>query len=258
MQKKNNSTLVAALFLLTTSLAFLERGALYAQQAAPSKAVGTVAGKVRLEGRFRKPALLKVNKNRDFCGNEVPNESLLVSPRGGLQNAVIMLRGGKTKRKESKLETLVLDNKNCAFVPHVQVAPLESEILLLNSDPILHDAHARLGTETLFNVGLPAWRQVKKRLTREGIVKVECDVLHTWQSAYIVVTSSPYFAVTDEKGEFVIEAVPIGNYEVEVWHEQLGGLVKRVVVTGGGTSQIDLVFSSYPKDFAPGGEEGRL
>lgn len=257
-RRKNNHTLVVFLFSLAAALSSPEFGPLHAQEAAPSKGPGRVAGKVRLEGHFQKPAPLKVNKNRDFCGNEVPNESLLVSPRGGLQNALVILRGGTTQRKENVLETLILDNKNCAFVPHVQVAPLESEILFLNSDPILHDAHARLGTETLFNVGLPTWRQVKKRLTREGVVKVECDVLHTWQSAYIVVTSSPYFAVTDEKGEFVIEGVPPGTYQMDVWHEKLGGLLKRVVVTGGGTTQIDLVFSSYPKGLDPGRGERRL
>lgn len=256
-RNKNNSTLVAALFLLITSPAFLEHVVLYAQQAAPSKAVGTVAGKVRLEGRFSKPAPLKVNKNRHFCGNEVPNESLLVNLKGGLQNAVIMLRGGKSQGKESTLETLILDNKNCAFAPHVQVAPTGSELLLLNSDPILHDAHARLGPETLFNVGLPTWRRVKERLKREGIVKVECDVLHTWQSAYIVVTSSPYFAVTDEKGEFVIEGVPPGTYQMDVWHEKLGRQSRTIIVSENSTFRLDLVFPSDSKSFVPGKKEGR-
>ena len=241
-KKKSNHTLVCGLILLAAILGLREPGALFAQEPAPSKAVGKVEGKVRLEGRFKKPAPLKVYKNRDFCGNEVPNESLLVSPKGGLQNAVIILRGGKSQGKESKLETLILDNKNCAFVPHVQVAPVGSEILLLNSDAILHDAHARLGPETLFNVGLPTWRRVKKDLTREGIVKVECDVLHTWQSAYIVVTSSPYFAVTDEKGEFVIDGVPAGTYAIEVWHEKLGNQSKSVSVAADTTLRVDLVY----------------
>jgi hypothetical protein len=54
-RKKNNYTLVAALFLLAASLGLAERGALYAQEATLSKGVGKVAGKVRLEGRFQKP-----------------------------------------------------------------------------------------------------------------------------------------------------------------------------------------------------------
>jgi len=108
---------------------------------------------------------------------------------------------------------------------------------------LLHDAHARMGRETLFNVGLPSWRQVKKRLSREGIVRIECDVLHTWQSAYIVVTSSPYSAVTGKSGEFVIEQVPAGTYEIQVWHEKLGKQRRRILVEEGRTSKIEAVFS---------------
>jgi hypothetical protein len=140
------------------------------------------------------------------------------------------------------LKSLVLDNKNCAFVPHVQVGPVGSEIVLLNSDPILHDVHARIGSETLFNVGLPTWRKVTKRLTRTGVVNIVCDVLHTWMSAYIVVTASPHFAVTDEKGEFVIEGLPAGTYEMEVWHEKLGRLLRKIEVMENQTSRVDFVF----------------
>lgn len=250
--------MIAGLFLLTTSLTLLKDGALDAQEAAPAKAVGTVSGKVRLEGRFKKPPPLKVNKNRDFCGAEVPNESLVVSHKGELRNVIVIVHARSSDKKRKSDGTGFLDNKNCAFVPHVQVAPVGSEILLLNSDPILHDVHARIGSETLFNVGLPAWRTVKKRLTREDIVTVVCDVLHTWQTAYIVVTSSPYFAVTDQQGQFIIDRIPAGTYELEVWHEKLGRLVRKVVVRGGHASKVDLVFPSYPQSVLPGKEEGRL
>jgi hypothetical protein len=255
----SQATLRIACLLVTVSAnAFANAADVHPQDTAQLKDAGRIVGRVLVEGHFEKPGQLKVYKNRDFCGLQVPNESLLVGPQRGLKNVVVVIAGARRETRENQLKRLVLDNRNCAFVPHVQIAPAESEILLLNSDPILHDVHTRIGSETLFNVGLPTWRQVKKRLRREGIVKVEYDVLHTWQSAYIVVTSSPYFAVTDEKEEFVIEGVPPGTYQMDVWHEQLGGLLKRVVVTGSGASQIDLVCASYPKGFAPGREEGRL
>lgn len=242
--EKNNAALFAALFLLMTSSAFLGRGAL-AQEAGLPGAAGTVVGTVRLEGWFKKPQPLKVNKNREFCGTEVPDESLLVSPRGGLQNVVIILRGAGGRRNESTPKTLILDNRNCAFVPRVQVAPLGSEILLLNSDPILHNAHARIGPETLFNVGLPTWRRVRQRLTRSGIIRVECDVLHTWQRAYIVVTPSPYFAVTGREGDFVIDKVPTGTYQMGVWHEKLGTQSRAITVSADSPLRLDLFFRLF-------------
>lgn len=237
------SLLIGSLILAIWTRSSPQPGAFSEGRTAPSTDAGQIIGKVRLEGPYQKPPSLKVNKNREFCGDEVPNESLLVGPGGGLQNTVIIVHVPRQEKTAARLITL--DNKNCAFVPRVQVASPGSEVLLLNSDPILHDAHARLGRETLFNVGLPAWRQVKKLLDREGLIKVECDVLHTWQSAYIVVTSSPYFAVTDEKGEFVINGVPPGNHAMEVWHETLGGQSKTVAVIGHATTRVDFAYRQF-------------
>ena len=203
---------------------------------------GKITGRVRVEGRVERPEPLRVFKNKEFCGTQVPNESFLVGSDGGVKNAVIILRGPHIERRVRLPKAIVLDNKKCVFAPHVQVAQVGSEVLLLNSDSILHDFHARLGSETIFNVGLPSWRQVKKRLTRRGIVAIECEVLHTWMSAYIVVTSSPYFAVADGKGEFLIEGVPAGRYDLEVWHEKLGRLLRKVVVSKDRSSRVDLAF----------------
>lgn len=219
------------------------RGFPYTEKTVPPKGAGRIVGRVWIEGPIERPLRLKVYKNRDFCGATVPNESFLVGSRRGLQNAAIILSAASGQKTERPLmKGLILDNKNCAFVPHIQVAPVGSELLLLNSDPILHDVHARLGSETLFNVGLPTWRQVKKRLTRTGIVTIECDVLHTWMSAYIVVTSSPYFAVTNGEGGFAIDGVPPGTYNVEVWHEKLGSQSRRAIVTAGSTLRVDFIY----------------
>ena len=247
-KRRRRSALIVGLFVAATALGSPQENFLYAQEPSMSKAAGKIGGKVRLEGGFKKPLPFMVYKNRDFCGSEVPDESLLVGPDSGVQNAFIVIAGVQNHKAQARLRNFVLDNRNCAFVPHVQIVPVGSELSLLNSDPILHDVHARLGAETLFNVGLPAWRRVTKRLTRTGIVTIECDVLHTWMSAYIVVTSSPYFAVTDERGEFVIDRVPDGTYEIHVWHEKLGNQSKRVTVAGNRAPLVDFVYRLPRKD----------
>ena len=241
-KQRNKLALTASLLSVVSILAFPVKASPSAERTTPSRGVGRIVGRVLVEGHFEKPRPLKVYKNRDFCGPQVPNESLLVGSRGGVQNVVVTIPKARGEIMASPAKSLVLDNRNCAFVPHVQVAPIGSEILLLNSDPILHDVHARLGSETLFNEGLPTWRQVTKRLTRAGIIAIHCEVLHTWMSAYILVTSSPYFAVTDEKGEFVIDDVPAGTREIKVWHEKLGTQTRRLAVTRGDTLRVDVVY----------------
>jgi plastocyanin len=207
---------------------------------------GSVIGTVWLVGAYERPARLKVFKNRDFCGPWVPNESLLVNSDGGVQNAVVVLRPADRQARVQPA-SIVLDNRNCAFAPHVQVATVGSELRLKNSDPILHTVHARLGKETLFNVGLPRWRQVTKTLTRSGIIRINCDVLHTWMSAAIVVTQSPYFALTDQYGRFAIEQLPVGEYEMETWHEKLGTRNRWIRVSEGAETSVDVVYSLNQK-----------
>ena len=73
------------------------------------------------------------------------------------------------------------------------------------------------------------------------------DVLHTWMSAAIVVTTTPYFAVSDVKGEFYLDNVLPGEYRLDVWHEKLGGKSARVFVRAGGTTGIDLVYAASLK-----------
>jgi hypothetical protein len=202
----------------------------------------SVSGKVSVAGNYHPQKPLPVFKNRAFCGPAVPNETFLVGSDGGLRNAVVLLHpiGMKIVPKPG---AIILDNKQCAFVPHVQVATVGSELLMKNSDPILHTVHARLGRETLFNVGLPRWREVTKPLNRAGIIRIDCDVLHTWMSAVIIVADTPYFAVTDEKGRFMIDQLPAGRYQVEIWHEKLGVKSNEIALHGDKPLSLDVFYA---------------
>ena len=234
---------VNGLFALLFGVAALFLAANEALAQAPAQATGKVTGRISVAGVYPRVKALPVFKNRDFCGRSVTNESLLIGHDGGVKNAVVLLRA-LDRPMAAKPKQLVLDNQHCAFVPHVQVAPVGSEVLLMNSDPILHTVHARLGQETLFNVGLPKWRTVTKRLDRAGVVRIDCDVLHTWMNAAIIVTDSPYFALSDEQGIFSIEGLPLGNYQMEVWHERLGSRSQGLQVNDTGLANLDVVFSA--------------
>jgi len=212
------------------------------KEALPPTITGRLIGKVAAVGDYKAPKPLPVFKNRSFCGPSVLNESLLIGKDGALRNAVITLRSME-HAVAAESGRLILDNKHCAFAPHVQVATTGSELLLKNSDSILHTVHARMGGETLFNVGLPHWRQVTKRLDRVGVMRINCDVLHTWMSAAIVVTDTPYFAVTDPSGHFEIDGLEAGEYEMDVWHERLGSQSMRIGVGAGASRFIEVVYS---------------
>jgi hypothetical protein len=237
----SRNVLLAGLSVFTLGASHLLTAA--AVEAGTALEFGRIAGYVSVAAGYQRPKPLPVFKNRTFCGPAVANETLLIDADGGLQNAAVILhpRGRKTALRPG---VLVLDNQQCAFVPHVQIGVVGSELLLKNSDPILHTVHARQNRKTLFNVGLPKWRQVIKSLERPGVIRIDCDVLHTWMSAAIVVTDTPYFALTDVTGGFKIDDLPAGEYEMEVWHERLGTKSMRLVVSNGMSRFVEVVYSS--------------
>ena len=206
---------------------------------------GTIKGAVKLAGKPPKLPPLEIVKFKEVCQN-VPNETLVVGPGQGIRYAVVTLEDiakGKAVERETLHE---LDNVKCRFVPHVQAASVGQFVVIKNSDPILHTAHAYFpDRQPQFNVGLYPGRVSRKPLVAPGVVKILCEV-HAWMSGTIVVTEHPYHAVTDAYGEYQITDVPAGTYRLKVWHESLGTQEKTVAVRAGGSVEVDFALSPSP------------
>src|SRR5262249_6294541 len=129
-------------------------------------------------------------------------------------------------------------------VPHVAAASVGQVLEMHNEDPFLHDAHALLGPDTLFNLAILKGRTVRRVLDRPGIVLVNCNMRHTWMHGYLFVTDDPYRAVTDDGGRFVLDDVPPGTYTIAVWHEVLGTGRRAVTVPPGGTATVDVTLEA--------------
>jgi len=208
---------------------------------------GSLSGVVRLEGSAPERRPLPVFKNAEICGENVPDDRLVVGPGGGLRFAVVTLEGVSGGDKPERDAEHLLDNARCRFEPHVQVAEVGQWLEITNSDPILHNADARLGSETLFNLALPPGRRVRRPLARPGRIAFTCDVRHTWMSAFVIVAEHPYHTVTDAYGAYEIRDVPPGHYTVGVWHEELGTRETPVTIEAGRTTTADVVYPA-PKE----------
>ena len=54
---------------------------------------------------------------------------------------------------------------------------------------------------------------------KEHAIYIKCDV-HPWMKSYVSVFDHPYFAVTDENGNYKIDNIPPGTYNVIAWQEK--------------------------------------
>jgi hypothetical protein len=186
---------------------------------------GVVAGVVKFAGAPPKLEPIRVNKNREVCGESKDSEALVVGAEGGVRGSVVLIEG-VTRGKKPEGE-LLLDNHRCLFVPHVSALMVGGRARVKNSDGVLHNTHGfhvtaeGAGKQTVFNLALPSAGQVidiTKKLTRPGPVRVLCDA-HTHMFGWLYVHDSPYVTVTDERGAFRIAGVPPGTYRVTLWHE---------------------------------------
>ena len=192
----------------------------------------TVRGVVTTKAGPPEKTTLEVTTQKEVCGKSVPNPAYAVKD-GKVQWAVVSLEKVPAEEKV-KSQKRTLDQKGCEYVPHVLTATKGDKLIIVNSDPVLHNVHATSGKKTLFNLAMPIKGQkITKRLKKTGTFHVGCDAGHSWMSAYIVVFDHPFHAVTGEEGSFTIENVPPGTYTLKVWHETLGEKTVEVEVKEG-------------------------
>lgn len=199
-----------------------------------------ITGQVRVIGALPKLPPQPVFKEQVVCGTQLPDERLVIGENGALGNAVVYLADIKSGKAVHLSEPLRLDNRKCAFVPHVLSATLGQTLEIHNSDPFLHDAHAILGVRTLFNVAVLKDRTVSQPLRDAGLIHLNCNVRHTWMHGYLYVAEHPYHTVTDTDGRFVIDNVPPGAWTIRVWHELLGSTDRQARVGPGEVSTHEI------------------
>jgi plastocyanin len=147
---------------------------------------------------------------------------------------------GKTFPAPEK--ALVMDQKSLLFQPHVLAVQVGETVQFLNSDKVQHNIFwpSISGNKKMsHNMGTwPTGEQRSFKFDAPGVVPLLCNV-HPEMSGYIIVSPTPYHAVTDEAGKFSIE-VPDGSYTLEAWHEGMKNQSKPVTVAGKASVEFSL------------------
>ena len=211
----------------------------------PTIAGVTVSGRITFVGSLPRAEVMPVHRDSKFCGEMMLTEALQVEHASrGISGVVISLEGvAKGKPVVPENLPLTFENRTCRFIPRVSVAVVGSVLEIVNSDPILHNTHVRLGNRfgpTVINVAQPAGTRVIRKPIREvGFLDVRCDA-HTFMRASIPVFEHPYFVVTDRAGRFELTQVPPGTYRLRIWHETLGSREKAITIPATGPVTVDL------------------
>jgi plastocyanin len=107
---------------------------------------------------------------------------------------------------------------NKSFEPHVLVEPVGAVVAFPNRDPFFHNVFS-LFEGKRFDLGLyEAGTTRDVHFDKPGISYIFCNI-HPEMSAVVVALDTPYFGVSDARGQVVIANVPSGKYTLQVWYE---------------------------------------
>jgi plastocyanin len=177
---------------------------------------GAVAGAVQLTGS-NEPS---VRKHLDFSGIVI-----WLEPAGGMA-APLSPQHARMVQKDKH------------FDPHVLAVDVGATVEFPNLDTIFHSAFSSFDGQ-IFDLPLyPPGTSRSIHFTRPGVVRIFCNI-HPSMSALVVVLDSPYFATTGKDGRFILQNVPVGEYQLHVLHERataetLAALVHNVTVSASG------------------------
>lgn len=209
---------------------------------------GTVTGTVTLTGTPPPAQTIRMDGDRR-CAAIVPGakrqtESYVLGPDNALANVFVRVTSGLEGRSYPvPTAPVVLDQKDCWYLPRVVGVRVGQPFEVLNSDPLLHNVRTNSEVNAPFNQGQPVQgvRFSYTFATEEVMVPVKCDV-HAWMNAWVGVVNHPFFAVTGPDGRFSLPNLPAGTYTVEAWHEAAGTTTGTVTVTAQGTATLALAF----------------
>ena len=190
----------------------------------------TIKGNVRYTGAPVEKKKVPMTIDQYICGKEKEAEDLMLSSNNGIRNAVVWLQNLPAGAKRDwNLPPAKMDQKQCSFIPRVVVVPVGGTVEFLNSDRLLHNVRSVGKENPPFNRAQPHGRAISFVFKQPEILRVDCD-LHSWMRGWVVVAEHPFYAVTNDQGEFILENVPRGKYTMQVWQESLGNVTQELIV----------------------------
>lgn len=210
---------------------------------------GTVTGTVVYEGRApqMRPIPTAADPKCDAMHKDEPlrTEFLVLGEGQTMANVLVHVKQGLPDAEYPvPEEEFVLTQHGCMYAPHIVAMRAGQTLKVLNPDGILHNIHFLPKVNTEFNKSMPENRPEITHVfpKAEPVFEIKCDV-HPWMAAFCALFDHPYFAVTNEAGEYAIEGVPAGDYTLEFWHEKLGTREATITITEDGDATADATFS---------------
>ena len=207
----------------------------------------TLTGSVDFTGKVPDPRTIDASAD-SVCFDEFPNLTTdwLIVNNGRLANVVVYVANGSLldlyswKPPDS---AAVLAHTGCRFQPHVLGVQVGQTLSIVNTDNTHHNTHLRPTVNVQWNQSqAPGGEPITKTFAQPEVAMPVRDNQHPWEEAHVAVFRHPYFSITDANGEFKIEGLPPGQYELVAWHKEMGEKKMQLTVLPGESRSVAFSF----------------
>ena len=216
---------------------------------------GTLKGRVTLSGRVPKARSFHLihAPNIEYCSriSDGKGHRLLfdftVSQNRGLKDTIIHLVSVK-KGKPFYTKMQVLKVNRCQANRYMIGSKNGANILLENTDPIQHEIATyevrNVYSDQTSNRPLPdKSSQVRNIFVRKDAEEfiIKCN-LHPFLQTHAYLVQNPYYTVSDSEGNFKIDGIPPGTYEVIAWHPYIPEQKSKITIPENGETSLNFEF----------------
>ena len=157
----------------------------------------------------------------------------------GHGRALVALQPRAEHNTRPPTAVVLIDQFGYTFDPPMSIARQGQPVRFRNSEDVDHNvrvSHAET-LAVIINTNLMMDESIEHIFVEPGPYTVRCDI-HPAMMALILVVSHPYATVTNNAGEFRIDGIPPGSYDLRAW--SVGGkpvveLAVQVRAPGNGT-----------------------
>jgi plastocyanin len=113
-----------------------------------------------------------------------------------------------------------LVQKNKSFQPSLLVIPVGGKVEFPNHDPFFHNVFS-LFEGKRFDLGLYESGTTRfVQFDKPGISFIFCNI-HEQMSAVVIALATPYYAISNARGDVIVPDVPPGRYQLQVFHSSV-------------------------------------
>lgn len=234
----------------------------------------TLTGVVTLKGSLPNPRVFLLSRSPfgEFCKRisdgkgKILLREFIAGTTGGLQDTIVSVQQVKAGKSFPPIQAeflatdcmfhpagmpadMMKDDAGGHIHPLVTVIQNHQSISVSNRDPVFHNAQvfqAERGN-IMLNFPLPVGGEPHGGALHfdpgKRISQMICGV-HEFMQTWSLMVDNPYYDRTLRDGNFRIEQLPPGTYQVTAWHPHLKPIEKEITVTPDSVVSLDFEFDA--------------